>query len=151
MIVSRSGRKNSFRSIALLRCKKKSSHNSHGSLTRIIHYHNVNNFSYKKKRLCTPNGYFWQFWNFAPTTFSIWSYKSLIHSLRHLWKKKNEKQKKEGWIARDIFFNFLLLSFLFHENASVFFCIFDIFNNYGLKSLQNNTGEAVHSRSRSYN
>ena len=38
-----------------------------------------------------------------------------------LEEKKNEKQKKEGWLARDIFFNFLLLSFLFHENASVFF------------------------------
>ena len=45
-----------------------------------------------------------------------------------------KKQKKEGWLARDIFFNFRLLSLpRFHENASVLFCIFDIFNNYGLK------------------
>ena len=67
-------------------------------------------------------------------------------------EERNEKQKKKGWLARDIFFNFLLLSLpRFHENASVFFSTFDIFNNYGLKSGQNNTGEAVLSRSRSYN
>ena len=63
-------------------------------------------------------------------------------------KGKNEKQKKKGWLARGIFFNVLLLSLpRFHENASVFFCTFDIFNNYGLKSGQNNTGEAKLSRS----
>ena len=50
---------------------------------------------------------------------------------------------------RGIFvFNFRLLSSLrFHENASLLFCIFDIFNNYGLKSRQKNTGEAVLSQS----
>ena len=68
-------------------------------------------------------------------------------------EEKNEKQKKKGWLARDtVFFNFLLLSLpRFHENASVSFCIFDIFNNYGLKFGQNNTCESVLSRSRSYN
>ena len=67
-------------------------------------------------------------------------------------EEKNEKQKKERWLARDTFSisDFLSLP-RFHENASVFFCIFDIFNNYGLKSGQKNTGEAVLSRSRSYN
>ena len=68
-------------------------------------------------------------------------------------EEKNEKLKKKGWLARDtVFFNFLLLSLpRFHENASVLFCIFDIFNNYGMKSGQKNTGEAVLSRSPSYN
>ena len=66
-------------------------------------------------------------------------------------EEKNEKQKKEEWFASDIFLNFRLLSLpRFYENAPVFFCIFDIFNKYGLKCGQNNTGEAVLSRSRSY-
>ena len=57
-------------------------------------------------------------------------------------EEKNEKQKKEEWFASDIFFNFRLLSLpRFYENAPVFFCIFDIFNNYGLKCGQNNTGK----------
>ena len=79
----------------------------------------------------------------------------VIHICNSLFKasleeKKKEKQKKEGRLARDIFFNFGLLSLpRFHANESMFFCIFDIFNNYGLESGQNNTGEAVLSRSRS--
>ena len=79
-------------------------------------------------------------------------YKAVIDSLKHLWNKQlKNKRKKDG--LRGIFvFNFRLLSLLrFHENASVLFCIFDIFNNYGLKSGQKNTGEAVLSRSPSYN
>ena len=37
-------------------------------------------------------------------------------------EEKNEKQKKKGWLARDILFNFLLLSLpRFHENESMFF------------------------------
>ena len=45
------------------------------------------------------------------------------------------------------FFTFRHLSLpRFHENASVLFCVFDIFNNYGLKSGQKNIGEAVLSR-----
>ena len=60
------------------------------------------------------------------------------------------KRKKNG-LQAIFFFNFRLLSLpRFYENAPVFFCIFDIFNNYGLKCGQNNTGEAVLSRSRSY-
>ena len=66
--------------------------------------------------------------------------------------KKKKKRKKEGWVARDIFFNFRLLSLpRFHENPSVLFCTFDIFNNYDLKSGQKNTVEAVLSCSPSYN
>ena len=78
-------------------------------------------------------------------------YKAVIDSLKHLWNKQlKNKRKKDG--LRGIFvFNFRLLSLLrFHENASVLFCIFDIFNNYGLKSGQKNTGEAVLSGSPSY-
>ena len=90
-------------------------------------------------------------------SFEIFSYKlfyMVIQTCNSLFKasleEKNEKQKKEGWLAGDIFFNFRLSSLLrFHENSPVFFCIFDIFNNHGLKSGQNNTGEAVLSRSRS--
>ena len=45
-------------------------------------------------------------------------------------------RKKEEWFASHIFFNFRLLSLpRFHENAPVCFCIFDIFNNYGLGKL----------------
>ena len=60
-------------------------------------------------------------------SFEICSYKlfyMVIQTCNSLFKasleEKNEKQNKEGWLATDIFFNFLLLS-CFHENASVFF------------------------------
>ena len=65
--------------------------------------------------------------------------------------KSLKKRKKIG--LQDIFFfNLRLLSLLrFHENVSVLFCTFDIFNNYGLKSGEKNSGEAELSRSPSYN
>ena len=65
-------------------------------------------------------------------------------------KKMKNKRKKDG--LQGIFFSISYSCLFFSmKTHQCFFCIFDIFNNYGLKSLQNNTGEAVHSRSRSYN
>ena len=83
--------------------------------------------------------------------FFIWSYKAVINSLTHLFNKKfKDKRNKDA--CKEFFFYFWLLSLpRFHENAWVLFCISDIFNNYGVKSGQKNTGEAVLSRSPNYN
>ena len=68
-----------------------------------------------------------------------------------LEKKLQNKRKKDGLkgFFLSVFDYFLYLVSM--KTHSVLFWIFDIFNNYALKSGQKNTGEAVLSRSPSYN
>ena len=77
------------------------------------------------------------------------SYKLTLQTIFGI--KKIEKKKGGAGLQERLFLISNSSLPRFHENASVLRCIFDIFNNYGLKSGQKNSGEAVLSRSPSYN